>query len=133
MVGAAATSHTHSTYALTSHTHSGYASSTHNHDTVYSKLTHTHSTYAAKSHTHAASDITGLTSGSSRFQCGIIKQGETVTLSFAASLILISLSIYAGDSVYFLFPNDMKNAVKLSSDGKTITNSNDPHYYLAFA
>ena len=50
---AAATSHTHSTYALTTHTHSGYASSTHNHDTVYSKL----------SHTHSASDISGLSSG----------------------------------------------------------------------
>ena len=60
-IGAAASDHTHSNYALTthnhdsayaaaSHTHSGYASSTHNHDSSYAAKSHSHSEYAAASH-----------------------------------------------------------------------------------
>ena len=121
MVGAAATNHTHSAYALTTHTHSGYASSTHNHDTVYSKLTHTHTTYAAKSHTHAASDITGLSSGSGNVEVYTVSKGTaSYTLSKVAKAVLVTQDGVSLQPV-FCSPGHGNASIALATDGKKIT------------
>ena len=52
-VGAAASDHTHSQYALTSHNHdSSYSSVNHNHDSAYAAKSHSHSEYASATHNH---------------------------------------------------------------------------------